>query len=101
MYLLNPNRVTQIFFKLKFTYLLSFLVMPQKYAAKRLTLDADEPSLLFAINELLATGGIDFDEWWDEFSQPPVNQLDREGWTKPKFVDITPKGKSNIGRWIK
>jgi hypothetical protein len=75
--------------------------MPQKPAAKRLTLDADEPSLLFAINELIAAGGIDFDEWWDEFSKPPVNQVDKEGWTKPKFVDITPKSKSNIGRWIK
>jgi hypothetical protein len=75
--------------------------MPQKLTAKRLTLDADEPSLLFAINELIAAGGIDFDEWWEEFSKPPVNQVDREGWTKPKFVDITPKGKSNTARWIK
>jgi hypothetical protein len=75
--------------------------MPQKPTTKRLTLDADEPSLLFAINELIAGGGIDFDEWWDEFSRPPVNQVDKEGWTKPKFVDITPKSKSNIGRWIK
>jgi len=75
--------------------------MPQKPTAKRLTLDADEPSLLFAINELLGTGGIDFDEWWDEFSKPPFNQVDREGWTKPKFLDITPKGKNSIGKWIK
>jgi hypothetical protein len=75
--------------------------MPQKPTAKRLTLDSDEPSLLFSINELIATGGIDFDEWWDEFSKPPLSQIDRESWTKPKFVDITPKGKSNIGRWIK
>jgi hypothetical protein len=76
--------------------------MAQKPTTKRLTLDVDEPSLLFAINELLTTGGgIDFDEWWDEFSKPPVNKIDLEIWTKPKFVDITPKGKSNIGRWIK
>jgi hypothetical protein len=75
--------------------------MPQKPVAKRLTLDADEPSLLFAINELIAMGGIDFDEWWDEFSTPPVNQVDRQGWTKPKFVDVTPKSKSNIGKWIR
>ena len=75
--------------------------MPQKPATKRLTLDTDEPSLLFAINELIAAGGIDFNEWWDEFSKPPSNQVDKENWTKPKFVDITPKGKSNIGRWIK
>ncbi|HEY9813299.1 MAG TPA: hypothetical protein V6D31_07165 [Candidatus Sericytochromatia bacterium] len=75
--------------------------MPQKPSAKRLTLDTDEPSLLFAINELIATGGLDFDDWWDEFSKPPVNQIDREDWTKPKFVDVTPKNKNNIGRWIK
>jgi hypothetical protein len=75
--------------------------MPQKPTTKRLTLDVDEPSLLFAINELLASGGIDFDEWWDEFSKPPLNKVENEGWTKPKFVDITPKSKSNIGRWIK
>jgi hypothetical protein len=75
--------------------------MPQKPTAKRLTLDADEPSLLFAINELIATGGVDFDEWWDEFSKPPVNQADKESWTKPKFIDVTPKGKNDIGRWIK
>jgi len=75
--------------------------MSQKPASKRLTLDADEPSLLFAINELIAAGGINFDEWWNEFSKPPINQIDREGWTKPKFVNITPKGKSSIGKWIK
>jgi len=75
--------------------------MAQKPTPKRLTLDANEPSLLFAINDLLSTGGIDFDEWWDEFSKPPTNKIDNETWTKPKFVDITPKAKSNIGRWIR
>ncbi|WP_445249025.1 hypothetical protein [Microcoleus sp. OTE_8_concoct_300] len=75
--------------------------MPQKSTTKRLTLDKDEPSLLFAINDLLSTGGIDFDEWWKEFSKPPNNKLERESWTKPKFIDITPKEKSDIGRWIK
>jgi hypothetical protein len=75
--------------------------MPQKPAAKRLTLDADEPSLLFAVNELIAVGGIDFDKWWDEFSKPPIDKTGLQDWTKPKFIDITPKGKSNIGRWIR
>jgi hypothetical protein len=74
--------------------------MPQKPTAKRLTLDADEPSLLFAINELIAAGGIDFDEWWDEFSKPPLNKVENESWTKPKFIDVTPKNKSSIGKWI-
>lgn len=75
--------------------------MPQKPTTKRLTLDTDEPSLLFAVNELLTTGGIDFDEWWDEFSKPPTDKNNLESWTKPKFVDVTPKAKTNIGRWIK
>jgi len=75
--------------------------MSQKPVGKRLTLAADEPSLLFAINELLVTGGIDFDEWWNEFSKPPINKIDLENWTKPKFVDVTPKSKTNIGRWIR
>ena len=75
--------------------------MPQKPAAKRLTLDNDEPSLLFAINDLLFTGGIDFEKWWDEFSKPPINKNEKESWAKPKFIDITPKEKKDIGRWIK
>lgn len=75
--------------------------MPQKPAPKRLTLDTDEPSLLFAINELLSTGGIDFDEWWDEFSKPPTTKAEKDTWTKPKFIDVTPKGKNNVGRWIR
>ncbi|MEG4583440.1 hypothetical protein QUA71_28110 [Microcoleus sp. MON1_C5] len=75
--------------------------MPQKPTDKRLTLETDEPSLLFAVNELLATGGIDFDEWWKEFSTPPTNKIDLQEWTKPKFIDVTPKNKNNIGRWIK
>ena len=75
--------------------------MPQKPPAKRLTLGDDQPSLLFAINDLLFTGGIDFDEWWKEFSKPPINKNEKEGWAKPKFIDITPKDKKDIGRWIK
>ncbi|NQE35208.1 hypothetical protein [Microcoleus asticus] len=77
--------------------------MPQKPTDKRLTLDGDEPSLLFAINDLLSTGGIDFDDWWKEFSKPPTSKAGKEIeiWTKPKFIDVTPVGKSNIGRWIK
>ena len=75
--------------------------MTQKPTPKRLTLDTDEPSLLFAINELVTGGGIDFDEWWKEFSKPPVSKTENENWTKPKFIDITPKNKSSVGRWIK
>lgn len=75
--------------------------MATKSADKRLTLDNDEPSLLFAINDLLLTGGIDFDEWWKEFSKPPTSKTEREAWTKPKFIDRTPKVKSSVGRWIR
>jgi len=70
---------------------------------KRLTLDSNEPSLLFAINDLLTTGGIDFDEWWEEFSKPPSGKAKKElvNWTKPKFIEVTPTTNKNIGRWIK
>ncbi|MEG4028149.1 MULTISPECIES: hypothetical protein [unclassified Microcoleus] len=77
--------------------------MAKNTTDKRLTLDSDEPSLLFAIGDLLATGGIDFEEWWQEFSKPPSNKIKKEleVWTKPKFVEITPNNNKNIGRWIK
>lgn len=75
--------------------------MTQKPKPQRLILDKDEPSLLFAINELISTGGINFDEWWDEFSKPPTDPIEKKLWIKPKFIDVTPKGKSDIGKWIK
>lgn len=75
--------------------------MTTKPPSKRLILEDNEPSLLFAINQLLQNGGIDFDEWWDEFKRPPVNKADRESWTQPKFIDVTPKTEKSIGRWIK
>lgn len=71
---------------------------------KRLTLDRDEPSLLFAVNELLQTGGIDFDDWWKEFIRPPIDPKTKKplpDWTKPKFTDRTPKTEQSIGRWIR
>ncbi len=79
--------------------------MPIKpVAKKRLTLDKDEPSLLFAVNQLLLTGGIDFDDWWKEFVKPPLDPKTKKPlaeWTKPKFVDRTPKTDKAIGRWIR
>lgn len=75
--------------------------MTPKQPPKRLILEDNEPSLLFAINQLLQNGGIDFDEWWDEFKKPPTNKTDRETWTQPKFIDMTPKTAKSIGRWIK
>ncbi|MEG4864490.1 MULTISPECIES: hypothetical protein [unclassified Microcoleus] len=74
-----------------------------KASASDLKLTTEEPSLLFAIRELIQTGGIDFDEWWENFSKPPDREKKEElsKWTKPKFTDITPKDKSDIGRWIR
>ncbi|MEG4485272.1 hypothetical protein [Microcoleus sp. D2_18a_B4] len=75
--------------------------MPQKPPKKPLTLGDDEPSLLFAVNELLATSGIDFEEWWKEFSKPPTDKAQKESWSKPKYIDVVPKSKERVGRWIK
>ncbi|MEG4583060.1 hypothetical protein QUA71_26115 [Microcoleus sp. MON1_C5] len=78
--------------------------MISKLPEKRLTLDRDEPSLLFAVNELLQTGGFDFDEWWKEFVKPSLDPKTKKplpNWTKPKFTDRTPKTEKNIGRWIR
>ncbi|MEG5048579.1 hypothetical protein [Microcoleus sp. B4-C1] len=77
--------------------------MAKNTTDKRLTLDSDEPSLLFAINDLLATGGIDFDEWWKEFSKPPSgkNKKQLDAWTKPKLIETTPSTIKNIGRWFR
>lgn len=68
-----------------------------------LKLTTEEPSLLFAIRELIRSGGIDFDKWWENFSRPPDRNKKEElsAWTKPKFTDITPKDKGDIGRWIR
>lgn len=74
----------------------------KKIIKPRLTLDPEtEPSLLFAVNQLFLTGGIVFEEWWKEFSTPPKNKSEKELWRKPKFIDITPKFQTNVGRWIK
>ncbi|MEG3842596.1 hypothetical protein [Microcoleus sp. herbarium14] len=78
----------------------------QPPSQKRLTLSDDEPSLLFAINELLLNGGINFDDWWKEYSKgfatrsQTVTNFPIKNWIKPKFLDITPKTKEKIGRVI-
>ncbi|MEG3936278.1 MULTISPECIES: hypothetical protein [unclassified Microcoleus] len=74
--------------------------MTTKPTTKRLTLDSNkgEPSLLFAINELIASGGIDFDEWWKEYRKgfplrnQAVTNFRKESWVTPKYLDITPRG---------
>jgi len=67
-------------------------------SGKELKLDNDEPSLLFAIQHLIANEGIDFDEWFTEWQALKQGrntvltskQVKLEP-VKPKFYDITPK----------
>lgn len=66
-----------------------------------LQLSPKEPTLLFALQDLIITGGIDFDKWWDEYktnfastkTKKSKNQIDE--WKKPKYVDIKPFGNGN------
>lgn len=86
---------------------------PKKPATAKidLTLNPEEPSLLFAQRELIRTNGIDFDEWWNEFKVGFVNgKRDKstnwktKDWIKPKMVDITPttsvSGARTIEFWL-
>ncbi|MCC3464100.1 MAG: hypothetical protein EAZ60_16405, partial [Oscillatoriales cyanobacterium] len=65
---------------------------------ENLKLTNEEPSLLFAIQELIRSGGVNFDEWFDEWKA--LKQGRNTGLTnkqiklepiKPKFYDITPQ----------
>ena len=62
-----------------------------------LKLTDKEPSLLFALRELIRTDGIDFEAWWDEFRLGFVGaKRDKKSnfkpglWTKPKYSNLTP-----------
>lgn len=62
-----------------------------------LKLTDKEPSLLFALQELAQTNGINFEEWWTEFKKGFVGgKRDKKSnfkpglWTQPKYFDITP-----------
>jgi hypothetical protein len=76
--------------------------------AKDLQLKDNEPSLLFAVQELIRTGGINFDEWFDEWKalkQGRNAELNRYKQikiepVKPKFYDITPKDSKSGCRTI-
>lgn len=69
--------------------------------SKILQLSPKEPTLLFALQDLIITGGIDFDKWWDDYkvnfastkAKKSKNQVDE--WKKPKYVDIKSFGNSN------
>jgi hypothetical protein len=71
-----------------------------------LQLQSDEPSLLFAIRELIRTGGTDFEKWFDEFKvgfyprSTIATNFKSDEWKKPKFIDITPKGSESGCRTI-
>jgi len=56
-----------------------------------------EPSLLFALRELVQTDGIDFEKWWDEFKRGFIGgKRDKKSnfpsglWVKPKYSNLTP-----------
>ena len=62
-----------------------------------LNLTDKEPSLLFALRELIQTDGINFEEWWDEFKLGFVNgsrdaksNFKVKDWVKPKYQNLTP-----------
>ncbi|MEG4641310.1 hypothetical protein, partial [Microcoleus sp. Aus8_D4] len=62
-----------------------------------LKLTDKEPSLLFALRELIRTDGINFEEWWDEFKLGFAEaKRDKKSnfkpglWTKPKYSNLTP-----------
>jgi hypothetical protein len=75
-----------------------------------LKLTDKEPSLLFAIRELIRSDGINFEEWWDEFKLGFIGgKRDKETnfkpalWTKPKYSNLTPpdskSGAMSIEYW--
>ena len=62
-----------------------------------LKLTDQEPSLLFALRELIQTDGINFEEWWNEFKLGFIGgKRDKKSnykpgmWTKPKYSNLTP-----------
>jgi hypothetical protein len=70
--------------------------------SQQLKLTPKEPTLLFAIQELFRTGGVDFNEWWDEYKKgfPLRKKIKKsnyplEQWTEPKYVELVPLGGEN------
>jgi hypothetical protein len=68
-----------------------------------LKLTNEEPSLLFAIQELIKTGGIDWDKWWDEWKRGIPNRDQKvtnyriSDWAKPKYLELTqPDSESGV-----
>ncbi|MEG4441972.1 hypothetical protein QUB47_19025 [Microcoleus sp. AT9_B5] len=75
-----------------------------KPKAALLKLEQGEPSLLFAIKELIQNGGVDFKEWWEGWEEGFNTRDDKKSnfkikeWRKtgerPMYTDITPKEKN-------
>lgn len=82
--------------------------MPKQPPAKpeNLKLTNEEPSLLFAIQELIKTGGVDWDEWWGEWKRgiPNRNQTVTNfrisDWVEPKYLEVTPADSKSGVRYI-
>ncbi|MCC3464308.1 MAG: hypothetical protein JGK33_32765 [Microcoleus sp. PH2017_11_PCY_U_A] len=62
---------------------------------ENLKLTNEEPSLLFAIQEIVRTGGIDWDEWWNEWKRGIPNRDQKvtnfriSDWITPKYLELT------------
>jgi hypothetical protein len=68
----------------------------------QLKLTPKEPTLLFAIQDLIRTGGCDFEEWWQEYKKgfPKRKTLKKsnyplEGWIEPKYIELVPLSEDN------
>lgn len=67
-----------------------------------LKLGAKEPTLLFALQDLIKTGGCDFDEWWDTFKLGFPKRVTSKktnypvkDWIKPKYIELVPLSEEN------
>ena len=74
--------------------------MPSKQPPPKpesLKLTDKEPSLLFALQELIRTDGINFEEWWDEFrlgfpngKRDVISNFKTAEWVRPRYRNLTP-----------
>jgi len=69
---------------------------------EQLKLSPKEPTLLYAIQDLIRTGGMDFDEWWDSFKKGFLarkttkhSNYPVKDWVKPKYEILVPLDENN------
>lgn len=80
---------------------------PKSVTSQDLALPPEEPSLLFALRELILASGIDFDKWFDEFKTGFVNgkrhklsNWKTKDWVKPRMAYITPTTSTSMAKTI-